>query len=146
MNKSVQQRAILTSLIGRHRNVILKKDEIDPRWSTIALSLFFISDIFLNLNSPNCFSWPCWEIDADRAGIWSQNLSVCFLFDGPPRSEEEIGKSLLWVEISLRHIVSLIPMRRRQGLCALVEKQQAIMSYSAELEGTSTGVCWAIAS
>jgi hypothetical protein len=35
------------------------------------------------------------------------------------------------MEISLGPIVFLVLRRRREGLCALVEKQQAIMSYSA---------------
>jgi hypothetical protein len=87
------------------------------------------------------FFWTFCQINADRAGIWRQNLSACFLFNGHQSSKEEIGKSLLWVEISVGHIIFLIPMRRRQRLCALVETQQGIMSYSAELEGTSTRGC-----
>jgi hypothetical protein len=70
-------------------------------------------------------------MEADRARIWRQDLSACFLVDAPSRSEKEIGKSLLEVEISLGRIVFLVPMGRRHGLCALLEKQQAILGYSA---------------
>jgi hypothetical protein len=58
------------------------------------ISCRMVQDTRRSLNHTPSFCRNFWEIDANRAGIWRQNLSVCFRFDGPSTSKEEIGKSL----------------------------------------------------